>query len=379
LAISKIYSVLKYFYPNKHLWTHNWDSLYPTFIPRFVLAKDSLEYLKAVVEMYTFLQDGHGGIRQHNTPVPLRTAPGISPPFKMRMVESQLVITAILNDSLARALDIKPGDIILQRDGKNVLEDINENRKYFSASNYDAQTSYITRTYLRKPVNSVVHLKIKDAKGKIKTIALPYINLNEKQIQKATELDTKGNHKPMMYFVNNDIGYVNLAILKPQEVDSMFNLFQATKGLIFDIRSYPLYESIHHIYPRLTPVKYRRWERMLPGNAIVNEYMKHRAKGIYRGKVVGLIHEATQSAGEVVADAIGQYGTLIGDHTAGANGNVVWFYLPGDIRLIFTGANTPMQGQGVQPDIKVKPTIKGIHQGRDELLERAIEFIQKSK
>lgn len=31
---------------------------------------------------------------------------------------------------------------------------------------------------------------------------------------------------------------------------------------------------------------------------------------------------------------------------------------------------------GIVPDIKVKPTIKGIREGRDELLEKAIEIIK---
>jgi C-terminal processing protease CtpA/Prc len=32
---------------------------------------------------------------------------------------------------------------------------------------------------------------------------------------------------------------------------------------------------------------------------------------------------------------------------------------------------------GIVPDIEVKPTIKGVREGRDELLEKAIEIIEK--
>ncbi|WP_347050073.1 hypothetical protein [Flavobacterium olei] len=31
---------------------------------------------------------------------------------------------------------------------------------------------------------------------------------------------------------------------------------------------------------------------------------------------------------------------------------------------------------GIIPDIEVKPTIKGIQEGRDEILERALKFIE---
>jgi C-terminal processing protease CtpA/Prc len=32
---------------------------------------------------------------------------------------------------------------------------------------------------------------------------------------------------------------------------------------------------------------------------------------------------------------------------------------------------------GIVPDIEVKPTIQGIREGRDELMEKAIEIIKK--
>lgn len=32
---------------------------------------------------------------------------------------------------------------------------------------------------------------------------------------------------------------------------------------------------------------------------------------------------------------------------------------------------------GIVPDIEVKPTIKGIQEGQDEVLEKAIEMIEK--
>jgi hypothetical protein len=36
-------------------------------------------------------------------------------------------------------------------------------------------------------------------------------------------------------------------------------------------------------------------------------------------------------------------------------------------------------GFGYQPDISVRPTIKGMQAGKDEVLERAIKFIQTRK
>jgi hypothetical protein len=38
--------------------------------------------------------------------------------------------------------------------------------------------------------------------------------------------------------------------------------------------------------------------------------------------------------------------------------------------------DTPLYGVGIQPDIYVEPTIEGIRQGRDEILEAAIEYLE---
>jgi C-terminal processing protease CtpA/Prc len=383
LAAAKIYSVLKYFYPNKKLWTHNWDSVYLHFIPRFVLATDSFEYVETVMEMYPYVQDGHGFMAHplvniiRNAPPP----PGIVlPPFQMRIIERRLVITYIINDSLCKALGIAKGDIILEKDGINAMKDINETRKYFSASNYDAQSGYIAAAYLRNPIGKTVPLTVKKASGEIKKILLPFLNPSDKDNQKRRDFNEKFNDKAMMYFITKDIGYVNLGVLKKSQVDSMFNMFKQTKAIIFDVRAYPRGGPIYSVHPRLIVRKPpKRPLRYLPGYDMEDNWDRNRIKGVYNGLIVGLVHENTQSHGEVTAEALVKSGTLIGNHTAGANGNVVSFFVPGEIKLTFSGGATPMQGNGIQPDILVTPTIKGIQQGRDEILERAVKFLETGK
>jgi C-terminal processing protease CtpA/Prc len=377
LAAAKIYSVLKYFYPNKHLWTHNWDSVYLNFLPRFVLASDSIEYVKTVMEMYAYVQDGHG-FMQHPLASKIKGIPLIPPPIRMRVIENQLVITNIIDDSLTNVLGIKKGDIIMEKDGINAIKEIDEKRKYSAASNYDAQSGYIANIFLGTPPGNSVQLKLKDASGKIRIIQLPLLKPSDKVIKKTREFVTKGNDKPIMYFITKDIGYANLGALVPEQVDSMFNLFKDTKAIIFDVRTYPQGGPIYSISPRLRirNIPQNRPMRVLPGWDMEDDWVRNRKKGVYEGKVVALIHENTQSHGEVTAETLAMSGTLIGNHTAGANGNVVSFFVPGGIRLTFSGGAARMQGKGIQPDILVTPTIKGIQQGKDEILERAVKFIQ---
>jgi C-terminal processing protease CtpA/Prc len=74
---------------------------------------------------------------------------------------------------------------------------------------------------------------------------------------------------------------------------------------------------------------------------------------------------------------------FIGSPTAGANGDVTSFCVPGGIWISFTGQavrhadGRQLQRVGLQPDIAVRPTLKGIRAGKDEVLERAVEYLTK--
>jgi C-terminal processing protease CtpA/Prc len=76
--------------------------------------------------------------------------------------------------------------------------------------------------------------------------------------------------------------------------------------------------------------------------------------------------------------------TVIGSTTAGADGNVSSIRLPGGISTMISGIGVyypdgrETQRIGIVPDIEVKPTIEGIKNGKDEVLEKAIEFIRKN-
>jgi C-terminal processing protease CtpA/Prc len=74
--------------------------------------------------------------------------------------------------------------------------------------------------------------------------------------------------------------------------------------------------------------------------------------------------------------------TVVGSITAGADGEVSDIVLPGNVRTRITGLGIyypdgrETQRVGIVPDVEVKPTIKGIADGRDEVLEKAVQLIE---
>ena len=109
-----------------------------------------------------------------------------------------------------------------------------------------------------------------------------------------------------------------------------------------------------------------------------------KSKEPYKGILVVIVNEKTISQAEYTAMAFraGDNTVILGSQTAGADGNVSYINLPGGLQTMFSGIGVyyPDGGEtqriGIVPDIKVKPTIKGIREGRDELLEKAIEIIK---
>lgn len=77
----------------------------------------------------------------------------------------------------------------------------------------------------------------------------------------------------------------------------------------------------------------------------------------------------------------GQNTTIVGSTTAGADGDVSLIQLPGGLSTWMTGIgvyypdSTETQRIGIIPDVYLEPTIKGIKQNRDELLEKAVSII----
>jgi C-terminal processing protease CtpA/Prc len=95
-----------------------------------------------------------------------------------------------------------------------------------------------------------------------------------------------------------------------------------------------------------------------------------------------LVDEITQSHLEFVAMAFRSAGSpIVGSTTAGADGNVSELLLPGNLQVRITGLGVfypdgrRTQQVGIIPDVRVVPTIAGITQGRDEVLEAAERLI----
>lgn len=107
----------------------------------------------------------------------------------------------------------------------------------------------------------------------------------------------------------------------------------------------------------------------------------------YKGKVAVLVNDNSISQAEFTAMALRSApgAVVIGNPTAGADGDIVELPMPGGISFWYSGLGiyTPegklTQHVGIQPDVLCVPTPEGLRAGRDEQLEKAVALIGQER
>jgi C-terminal processing protease CtpA/Prc len=254
------------------------------------------------------------------------------------------------------------------------------------ASNYPTQLRDIARSVLRTNDDALAIEYIRDGQKFQRTINT--YNTDEIDIYQFYE-----DKDSCFKFVAKDIAYINNGTIKRKYLPELWEQYKDTKGLIIDIRNYPsefvIYLLGSYLVHKKSPfVKFSKGSLKQPGMfTFYKTYnVPNNGNKNYQGKVVILVNESTQSSAEFHAMAYQKAPNAIvmGSTTAGADGNVSSITLPGGISTMISGIGVyypdgrETQRVGIVPDIEMKPTIEGIKNGRDEVLEKAIEYINKN-
>ena len=385
LALFRLWNVIDAFYPYKHLMTTPWDDALPKFIPRMIEAKDAREYQLALAELSTFIPDGHTGIA--GAQELLRTMGEMPVPVQLQMIEGKPVVTGIFDEAQAGGLKI--GDAIVKIDGQDVAARMDWLRKYLPASTRWHQDYRMSSWLLNGPTGSTATLTVRDGIG----------HDREVKVQRQQPNWSKGRRRALdkIQILPGNIGYADLERLMPADVDAMFEKLKGTRALIFDLRCYPN-GTAWPIAPRINQRKakygamFRRalidaTDEGVAGQYLFMQELPTSDKWVYPGKIVVLIdeHAISQSEHTALFFEAAAGAKFIGSRTAGANGDVTQLSIPGGLTLYFTGHDVrhadgrQLQRVGIVPDIEVRPTIAGIRAGKDEVLERAIRFIETGR
>lgn len=386
LCLYKYWNMIKYFFPYAYVTDKNWDVVLREYIPEFISAEDELAYELVVLRIIGDVVDTHANLWGGGDKLAELRGEYYAP-FKAEFVEDKLVITDYYNPELVNTQDLKIGDIITHINGRTTASIVDSLKIYYPASNDAARLRDISDDLLRSYKNNV---------------QIKYISRGQELQQNLTLYPRKDLNIYRWYRVNKDekcykllndnIGYVSLANIKAEDVSEIKENFKTTKGIIIDVRNYPS-AFVPFLLGSFFVSKDTEFVRFSfgnvdnPGEFSLSPALKiPKGEDTYQGKLIVLVNEKSQSQAEYTAMAFraGANTIIVGSTTAGADGNISPINLPGGLRTMISGIGVyyPDGGKtqriGIVPDVEIRPAIKGIQEGRDELLEKAIEIIQKN-
>jgi C-terminal processing protease CtpA/Prc len=395
LAAFKTWGVFKYFFAYRDLLDEDWDQLLLRSIPRIRDAKDAREYNLAVSEFVAHVYDSQAIVQSAELAEFFGTAP---PPLELRLIEKKPLVTRILDASVVKD-EVKIGDVVLKVDGESMGDRIRREAPYISSSTQQWLGQRLMERILNGADGSTVTLTVRGPDAKEREV-----KLTRKLAYNAALRHPRTGE--VMKILNGNIGYVDLDRLKDSDVEEMFNKFRETRAIIFDLRGRPDGDdwsgAVWQIAPRLTekrelPAAIFNGPLTLTPDSTDSSVSARSASYFfvqtvpasdgwkYKGKTVVLVDERTIAAGEHAALLLeaASRPMFVGSPSAGADGDVTNFVIPGGIAISFSGHDVrhgnsgALQRTGLQFEGGAIPSIVGIRQGRDEVLDKAVGFLRQ--
>lgn len=362
------WNVLRHFYPYFDTIDEDWNALLTPTLAE-VLAADAPEAVQHVLErMVAKLHDGHGRVRG---PAPLTRAP-----IRFARIEGQIVVTAA-----APTTELELGDELLSIDGVAIEDALRE-----AAAHTPGSPQWIDVRLLDWAGVTV---------GPEDEPVTLVLRRGDAQLERTIERQLGWRPAPTQPEIerfDDAVMYVDLSRAPWPDIEARLDELAAAPGVVFDLRGYP--NSNHQILTHLLrEPDDSEWmfvpQILYPDQSPVgwdsHGWYMQPAKPHIGAKVAFLTDARAISYAESVMGLVEghQLGAIIGAPTAGANGNVNPFPVPGGFTIVFTGMKvTRLDGRqhhiiGVEPTIPAAPTLAGLRAGRDELLELALDHVRQ--
>jgi len=371
------WNVFQHFYPYFDVVDTDWSQVLEEALMGTLEAADEEAYHDVLRRLLAQLSDGHARTVNPDW------ADIYVPQVRLAVVEDSLVV---LDTSGKAAYSVAAGDVILKIDGQPATQVLAELEELTSGATPQWKHERALRELLTGPQGSRVSLEVQTSSGEQTLLSLAR-NVGYWSIA------PQGPRPKRITELEPGIMYVDLTKVEDEDFEAALPQLEAANGIIFDVRGYPQVspDTIGHLIE--TPVKSpQMWVPIVTHPDRQNLDFEFRSWEIepkaprFKGKVAFLTDGQAMSYAETYMSIIEHYqlAEIVGEPTAGTNGNVNLFSIPGKYSLYWTGMKvlkhdgSQHHGVGIQPTIFVSRTIQGIAEGRDEQIVRAIEAVKQS-
>lgn len=369
------WNIFQHFYPYLAAVKAEWPAALPEFLQAAYPDQSAPDFAQVLRRLVARLHDGHGYVSYAGPATRLQQLP-----LQWEWVQRKLVITKVLGDSLL----VQRGDIVTAIAGQQPQAYFKQAEPLISAATpgyLNFRTAFETTV---GPAGSGLRVQVQDAAGATHSVVLHHSLSPSPMYNDGAEQEPFRQLSPGVF-------YLNLDQLPMEKITPHLDELAQAKAIICDLRGYPRdnHQLLSHLLTR--PDTAAHWMRvpryLYPDQKQVVGYgyfgweMKPKTPHL-AARVVFITDSRAISYAESVMGLVKGYhlATIVGQPTAGTNGNINPFSLPGRYTIRWTGMEVrrlngePHHGVGVLPDVYVERTIEGIRAGRDEFLEKALEI-----
>lgn len=381
-AIIIAWNVFWHFYPYFEVDGEAWASTLSSHLAGAATARTPDDFRQRLKLMVADLDDGHGhvGPATNNDVGP--AANNYWLPFRIQWVEDALVVTAVSDP----ALPVATGDVIIAINGQPVADLMQAQARFISASTESHRMMRAAQGLASRNNASPLQLKVQRAEGQQLDVEVTPVVWTG-----PGSLGAEARPEPITWLPQGT-WYFDLTRLDDARLTAALTNVKPDQPVIFDLRGYPRVEAEFLGHLTDEPVS------TAPFQIAVDQLPEGRArtwKSVgwsvepasprLRARVAFLTDERAISYSETLLAIVKGYGLadIVGEPTAGMNGNVNPFELPGNHRILWTGMRvlnhdgSSLFGRGVLPTVPASPTIEGIRSGLDEVLLTGIDVVTR--
>ncbi len=380
LLLFKFWNIINYFNPHNYVLDKPVDTLLFNNVTAIDTVSSPVGLYNAIKRFTAGLDDAH---TEGLTYDPYFTYPGQYVPLIMlRYIEGKYVVVK----TLIKGVNI--GDAIISVDGRTPAQIEDSFCNYVSTGNMSVFRRFMCQYLLTGIAGTKVNVVTADPTGTLTT------GLYERSTQYFATW-----FPPAYYPVDSissikwttlgcGIGYVNATnITTNDQADAAYAALSNSPAIILDLRNDATNSFVELVYDMFSGYNYCDKSKVpdvtYPGT-FTWEYdtLYFDNTSSYKGTVILLFNEETQSHVEFYCMMFQGLPNVIkiGSQTAGTDGEITFFELTQDIHSGFTSVadfyanGDSTQRIGIVPDSAVYLTVNGIMQGRDELLDKAMQI-----
>lgn len=376
--VALVWNVFQHFFPYFDVVQTDWPAVLRSSLTRTATDKDERAFLDTLRLLVAELHDGHGYVSHPSDP-----ATGWLP-LAWDWIEDRLVITATgweTQQALKDGGPLEIGDIVIDFNGRPVREALADAERYVPAATPPARRRGAVARLARGVPGEAAALKLEAADGTSRTATLRYSAegepLKEPRPERITEL------RP-------GIMYVDLDRITDDDFNAAVPQLERARGIVFDLRGYPRVSTVVISHLTSSQVTSARWNVpvvRLPDRAGLDfEFRNWTVPPVapkFAAKFAFVTDSRAISYAETYLGIIEHYklAEIVGEATAGTNGNINPFTLPGGYGISWTGMKVLKQdgsqhhGVGIKPTVAAARTIAGVRAGQDEFLAQAIDTV----